>query len=135
MNIQNSRDLRAAYESLNIWRELMQDARHEYDEKISRAEQRIRELKRDIRAYYKRQAAEQERGVYTIRNDWDGFIKVIPLPQDWTRDDAEEFYETEEFLPRPNSIYDCTGQLFTAWHSIVRRAGRWYLYHCISMDV
>lgn len=162
MEIRNSRDLRCAYESLNIWRELMAEAEDKQNKKImdmirnteelwrgtawfemlsaeqdtfqkkmDRARERIRELKRDIRAYNNKETD----GRYVIRNDWDSYVMVIPFPADWEREDVEDYYQTEEFMPRPNSIYDCTGQLFSAWHSIVRRAGRWYLYHSVQLDV
>lgn len=162
MEIRNRRDLRCAYESLNIWRELLSEAQEQqtaklmnmirntkelrtgtewfefftieneaYQKKVDRANARIRELKRDIRRYQNR----EQDGRYAIRNDWDGCIVVIPFPADWEREDVEEYYQANEFMDRPNSLYDCTGQMFSAWHSIVRRAGRWYLYHCVALDV
>ena len=130
MNIRTQRELKAAYESLYIWQELLQGGGKPENE--ARAQERIRQLKRDIRKYHRENT---EQGEYIIGGDWDCCIKVIPMPQDWTRDDAEEYFQAREFIAAPRSMYDCTGKLFTAWHSIKRRAGRWYIYHCICADV
>ena len=162
MIIRNNRDLRCAYELLMIWHELVDEAKAQHTEelmekikntqelkrgsewiemltidyetfqkKIDRANERIRQLKQDIRTYNNRKQDDR----YAIHNDYDGYIEVVPFPTDWTRNDVEEYFNEYERMECPNSPYDCTGELFTAWHSIVRRAGRWYLYHCVRIDV
>ena len=117
--IRNKSDLEVAYTVLEACKE---KAKHE----------RIKELKRAIREYNKR-----ERDRWLVHDDGiDGYTELILLPEDIkTRRQAIRYfldYEYSECIP---SMYDCTGQRFTWSYKVVNRRGRWYVYHSVGFDV
>ena len=60
----------------------------------------------------------------------------MPLPKTITDEEtAREWFEYNEYMHIRPSMYDCTGQLFTSWYKIIERNGRFYAYHCVSLDV
>lgn len=131
MTIHNTKELRDAYSWLRLWEQLLATKAPDDDTRPIVLD-RIAEQKRDIRRYHNR----PDIGRYAIRDDGDSAIVVLPLPEDiTTKEEAERFFRENEYIEYRPTYYDCTGQLFTSWHSILRRAGRWYLYHCISRDV
>lgn len=88
------------------------------------------DLKRSIREY-------RDRPTLNIIKEYgiDGFIELDALPEQIeTELDAEEYFEENMRLVCTPSQYDCTGQLFTSWHKLVKRRGRWYVYHAIACD-
>lgn len=60
-----------------------------------------------------------------------------PLPEHIkSREDAVEYFEEYEYMECEPSQYDCTGQLFTSRYCVFQKLdGRWWVYHCIAMDV
>lgn len=68
----------------------------------------------------------------------DGYIILQLLPEflnQYSIEDVKEYFEEQEVIQCPNSLYDCTGKSFTSWYKIFYRHNRWYAYHSISIDV
>lgn len=90
------------------------------------------DAKRAIREYL---TQDNTRG-NIIRSDYDGYVELVEMPEDITNaEQAEGWFEyhlEKEYVP---SAYDCTGQLFTVWHKIFIRRGRYHVYHCVGIDV
>ena len=96
---------------------------------------KIIEVKRDLRAYYKQQDQACTRRIVQDLGI-DGYTEIVELPEYiQTMDCAEDYFNEIEKLTYRNSQYDCTGQLFTVWHSIVNRRGRMWLCHKVRADV
>lgn len=128
MNIQNTRDLRCAYELLMIYGEL--------EPKDAVAEERLHDhvcnLKREIRAFAHRPADETR---IVSDNGMDGHLILFPLPEFLeSKEEAEELFMRDYYLECRPSMYDCTGQAFTSWHKIVERRGRFWAYHSVCYD-
>lgn len=124
MMIKNTRDLRLAYELLNIL------AQHS-DATIPK----IVKLKQKIRAFSNGPAPRSR-----IVKDYglDGYIAVQQLPDftdSYTLDEAVEYFHSVEVIEPPYSMYDCTGRPFTNWFKVFRRHGHWFAYHSVSYDV
>lgn len=123
---------RRAYEELNLMNEIKKSL-GDNQNVIETLEDKIVKMKRYIRKYHKEDVNNrrivQDRGI-------DGYVVLIYLP-DWikTKEEAEDWFEVNEYMECPNSPYDCTGALFTGWHYIAKRNGRWELWHCICADV
>ncbi len=96
-------------------------------------QQFIRQIKEEIRKRNKETVSDRR-----IIHDYgiDGYILRVECPEYVkTKFDAEEwFHENEELFYYP-SPYDCTGQLFTSWHSLFNVNGKWICYYGISCDV
>lgn len=93
----------------------------------------VKDVKRNIRNYYKQNAKRNRR---IVHGDFDYFVELVELPEFIeTQDMASEYFEENIRLVCMPSQYDCTGQLFTSWYKPVKRNGRWYVYHGVSMDV
>ena len=133
MEIRTKRDLRNAYETLLLYKSLETECVNSSDT-LQRVKNYIRRLKSDIRTYNHERNSDKGYTIYPVKN-WDSYIEVNVFPDGWSKEDAEEWFYENEFIPRPGGQYDCTGKRFTSWHSIVKRAGQYYLYHCISLDV
>ena len=52
-----------------------------------------------------------------------------------SQETADEWFQYNEYMECIPSAFDCTGQRFTSWYKLVERNGRWWAYHCISVDV
>lgn len=120
--IQNDRELRTAYEILDILA----------DREGDRANQHRNGIKRAIREYRDR-SIEQER---VIKQDYDSLLVVLQLPQELkTFDQADAYFQRNYYREAWPSMYDCTGQIFTTWYKIFRRGGQYWAYHATAMDV
>lgn len=118
--IKNKYDLRNAYEYLGILKEL------------GKPIDRMAEIKRAIREY-----SHKEKAVRIIKdNGIDGYVTLIELPDFLeNQQDAEEFFEEYLVIHAKPSMYDCTGQSFTAWYKVFKRRNRFYAYHSVGFDV
>lgn len=115
-------NLRAAYDILHILADQEGDKVEEYRVQIKRA----------IRAYNKRPIDE----ALVIEQSSDGLLTVFPLPADLkTEYAAKDYFVDHHLLAAPNSMYDCTGKVFTVWFKIFRRRGQFWAYHATAMDV
>lgn len=127
MKIKNRKDLRTSYELLHMYKKIYGSELHG-DLKIN-----VNKLKVAIRNYNKMPAfGRLVRYSYT-----DGFVCVIDMPKYFDNLDESEVkkhFEENHIAPRPNLMYDCTGQAFTSWFKVVRRGGRWVVYHSIKFD-
>lgn len=121
--INNIRDLRIAYETI----ELVKDFYDRTTDK-AKAEKHVLDLKQAIRAYNRRKSDRR-----IIRGDYDGYIELIEVPQGIT--DVDAWFDDNERLTAMPSMYDCTGQLFTVWYKVVKRHGRYMVYHSVGADV
>ena len=109
MQIRSENDLKLAYETINSFKEMMPMA-----QKPDAALEYIKELKRDIRGFFRKEKEKLQRRL--------------------VKDAAVYFEENEVMTCRP-SIYDCTGQAFTSWYKIVERSGSLWAYHSVCFDV
>ena len=120
--IRDKRDLKIAYAILL-----------DLKDRESVNEERMIALKRNIRAYNKKQLEprpiciyEDNYGYYTLLEQFPNFID--------NEDDAEEYFDACMRLECTPSQYDCTGQHFTVGHKIFWRRGKLYVYHHIAVD-
>lgn len=144
--IANSRDYRIGYEIL-----------HEIQERLSeeggnteRRQERLVELKRNLRQYAHRNTAVFDAGMgfmceHRLVKDYgmDGYVELVSIPEvfDTLEDDADGnpgadtfFKHFLEIHARP-SQYDCTGQAFTSWYYLFKRHGQYWAYHSVGFDV
>ncbi len=123
MKVRNSSDLKGAYKILNI---------------ISKcgATERFKEIvvkqKREIRKYHKKRSDRK-----IVKDDGiDGYTLLIELPETLENlQDAEEYFKGHEVICATPSMFDCTGQAFTAWFKVFRRRDKFFAYHTIRFDV
>lgn len=130
MMIRNKKDLQIAYIILRSYTTMVP-----LKGKEQAVQEKIRELKTEIRGYFRKKAQEVQRSIvkdYGI----DGYVVLYQLP-DFLKnaEDATEYFEEEERMVCCPSMYDCTGQAFTSWYKIFERRGRMWVYHSIAFDV
>ena len=126
MDIRNDRDLREAYEIINTLAWFIDQC-----DDPTKASHTIDSIKRKIRSYYKAQDAKRHDTLvksYGI----DGYIVRFDMPD--VSDPEAWFDDNERLVCRP-SMYDCTGQAFTAWRKFATLGGRKVCYHSIGFDV
>lgn len=126
IEIRGREDLRLAYELLRAFQHSERRAALAYEEA---------ELKRRIHAFCRQQPTRPR----IISDDGiDGYIELVEMPaafDEWSKEDVAEWFEDNRTLECRPSAYDCTGQAFTSWFKVVRRRGRWFVYHCVCFDV
>lgn len=129
VDIRNSGDLKATYEVLMDIQALRPLPGRE-----EAVQEHIRELKKDIRDYFRQQKND---GRCIIRDDGiDGYIELVMLPEYLnTKDSAAAYFEEKEVFQCPNLPGGCTGQPFTCWYRIVCRQGKMWAYHRVAYDV
>ena len=73
----------------------------------------IRELKKDIRDYFRQQEKDSE--LYIIYdNEINGYMELVKLPEClYTKEGAEPYFEENEVLRCQDLPDECTGYLFT----------------------
>lgn len=126
MMIRSSRDLKIAYETIGLYKELIGECACR-----DHAAKRIVDLKRDIRSFSHKESDRQ-----IVKDNGDSWVVLITLPgYIRSKDEAVEYFEWREYMECPHSIYDCTGKLFTCWYKVFERNGKWMAYHCIAADV
>lgn len=125
MCIKNNEDLRRSYMLLGMYkeREVSNDGFFLLSENT----------KREIRDFLK---AKEEEEKVVVKDDYCGFVEKFIAPE-WvtTREEAEQYFMDEEFIPVYHSQYDCTGRPFTRWYKPFERNGRWSYYHSVGYDV
>ena len=129
VDIRNGGDLKATYEVLMDIQALRPLPGRE-----EAVQEHIRELKRDIRDYFRQQ---KDDGRRIIRDDGiDGYIELVMLPEYLnTKDSAAAYFEEKEVFQCPNLPGGYTGQPFTCWYRIVCRQGKMWAYHRVAYDV
>lgn len=129
VDIRNSGDLKATYEVLMDIQALRPLPGRE-----EAVQEHIRELKKDIRDYFRQQKND---GRCIIRDDGiDGYIELVMLPEYLnTKDSATAYFEEKEVFQCPNLPGGCTGQPFTCWYRIGCRQGKMWAYHRVAYDV
>lgn len=132
MDYETKHRLWGYYEAIQICKELCEQQGYDVNE-IAKDE--IIKKKRKIREIYKRENEKPERHI-VHENGIDGYIELLRLPEEiTTRETADEWFQYNEYMECISSVFDCTEQRFTSWYKLVERNGRWWAYHCISMDV
>lgn len=130
MYVANDLDLRAAYKDLIDWEKEISGTRF-----FSSIDAIIKKLKKGIRDYFKRENQNKARLV-KWDPDGDGEIWFEELPEIiTTKEAAEEWFMYHRYEEVTPSIYDCTGQLYTAWYKVFKRNGKYVVYHFICRDV
>lgn len=129
--IMNKADLRHAYEWLHITQDLKgkcknEDVRERYELAYKSA----------IRAYHKRKD-EYHAGHKCIKDyGIDGGVFLITVPENIrTGWGARQWFMENEYREYQPSPYDCTGQVITNWWKLIKRNGKYYIYHRFSFDV
>lgn len=131
VGIRSQKDLRLAYESLNLIKELKAE-KGSVGTGISEYEKKT---KQNIREYHKKKAKSSEETRF-IAGDYDSYVLLEKLPDFVkTKEQAEEIFDEDYRLIAYPSQFDCTGQKFTTGHKIVKRGDKFYCYHSISLDV
>lgn len=132
MDYETKHRLRGYYEAIQICKELCEQQGYDVNEICG---DKILKRKRKIREIYKRENEKPERHI-VHENGIDGYIELLRLPEEiTTRETADEWFKYNEYMECVPSAFDCTGQRFTNWYKLVERNGRWWAYHCISVDV
>lgn len=134
--IRDSEDLRFKYATL-LWLKKIKDKYYSLD--IDSYNDSVKEIKREIRNYYKREGERKERLIkdYGI----DGSIVLVELPSEINSikidsfELAEEYFKAYEYRRCRLSMYDCTGDSYTVWYKIIKRNNKFYAYHYIGFDV
>lgn len=125
MKIRNTHDVKMAYETIRMLQTI-----------TPLPAQYIAGLKKDIRAFNRRQEEENRERRIVESEGIDGFTELIRFPEQiQTEEEAEVYFRNNEYRECAPSAYDCTGQAFTAWYKIFARRGRMMAYHCIRFDV
>lgn len=129
VDIRNSGILKATYEVLMDIQALRPLPGRE-----EAVQEHIRELKKDIRDYFRQQKDDERR---IIRDDRiDGYIELVMLPEYLnTKDSTAAYFEEKEVFQCPNLPGGCTGQPFTCWYRIICRQGKMWAYHRVAYDV
>lgn len=122
------------YHDAGLWTILLREKEGRIES--PEAKERHDEIKRAIRRFYKKvcdKAAVGETGF----GEYDYFTRKYPLPEYIeTKAEAEEYFEEYEWMHCHPSQYDCTGQIFTTRYCVFQKPdGRWWVYHCMAMDV
>lgn len=121
--------------SRELWKNLIifEELNREHPCKF--AEDKIYWYKKEIRNQYSVWAQEWKH-THLVKNDYDYMVEKTVYPYEGeTLEEMEEFFEEYFRIPYYDRGYDCTGQLFTSWHSIFKINGNWIIYHAISRDV
>ena len=136
--IHNTRELYCRMESLRYWQDLLQQVRicDTTDEDQRHMERTIVEAKRTIRTYYRTHRCSFEDDPRIVRDDgMDGCIVLIPVPERIDDEEtAEAWYMNNHYAQLRYSAYDCTGQIYTSWHKIIKRGSRYYVYQSLHCD-
>lgn len=121
--------------SRELWKNLIIFEEFNREHPCKFAEDKIYWYKKEIRNQHK-EWEQANKHTWVVKNHWDFIIeKSIYADDGETIGEMEEFFENYFQIPYYDRGYDCTGQLFTSWHSIFKVNGNWIIYHCISMDV
>ena len=128
--IRNGGDLKMAYEIL-----MEMQALQPLPGREEAAQGHIRELKKDIRDYFRQLEKDNERRII-CDNGINGYIELVRLPESlYIKDSAESYFEEKEVLQCPDLPGGCTGHPFTRWYRIICRQGRMWAYHKAAYDV
>ena len=97
----------------------------------------IVDLKRKIRRIDREAENRKDPYSHIVKSDFDGYWEkiVFPVEEDDTLEDAEAFFANYYEMPYRPTYYDCTGQLFTAYHSTFKVGDKWIIYHRVDMDI
>lgn len=132
MDYETKHRLWGYYEAIQICKELCEQQGYDVNEIYG---DEIIKKKRKIRDIYKQENENPERHI-VHDNGINGYIELFQLPEEiTTRETADEWFQYNEYMEYVPSAFDCTGQRFTSWYKLVERNGRWWAYHCISVDV
>lgn len=109
VHIRNRSELKVAYEVL-----MEMQALKPLPGREEAVREHTRELKKDIRNYFRQQEKDSERHI--ICDDGiDGYTELVMLPESlYTKDSAEAYFEEKEVIRCPDLPGGCTGHSFTS---------------------
>ena len=107
MQIRSENDLKLAYETINSFKEILPMA-----QKTDAALEYIKELKRDIRGFFRKEKEKLQRRLVKD-NGIDGYIVLMQLPSFLnSKEDAAVYFEENEVMTcRPASLEEATQQV------------------------
>lgn len=127
LNIRNYEDARLAYILLR---------------EVERAgvcgETAAKKFKSAIRGFYKRipDGDELIQDGHFVHADHDSFTYCAYMPDEVKSvPDARTWFMNHMYREKPNSLYDCTGWVYTSDYHIFKRGNRYGVYHTMAMDV
>lgn len=132
MDYETKLRLRLYYDTIQTYKELCERRGYNFNEVFGDL---LLEKKKKIRDIYKQENEKPERHIVRD-NGIDGYIELVQLPKEIkTRETSDGWFLCNEYMECIPSAYDCTGQKFTSWYRLIKRNGRWWVYHSISVDV
>ena len=110
VHIRNRSDLKMAYEVLMDMQVLRPLPGRE-----EAVREHIRELKKDIREYFRQQEKDSERHII-CDDGTNGYTELVRLPESlYTKASADSYFEEKEVLRCPDLPGECTGHPVTCW--------------------
>ncbi len=132
MEVNNKNDARVAFDIIKGVTDCVINENGRKAHKLLNNASHLIELKREVRRYIKECS-----NSYIIKDDGiDGYIELIKLPSNINSlEGATNYFEQHYYQRFVCSMYDCTGQSFTAWYRIFKRGNGYVVYHCVRFDV
>ena len=141
--IKNKKDLKQAYS----WMRFIEKTFAENGVGKGISENYLKELKRDIRSYAKKNRNLYDNGYFKFESRYaysygdsdTGYVELIQFPLFFgsinSIEEADEFFREWFYVEPYYTYYDCTGRPFTSWYHVFERDGRYYAYHRVAYDV
>ena len=126
---------RERYEALKMYKSILDRDNYINSFLVLKYKHRIRETIRKRGTYYTIAGITVENET-CIHSDYDSALIKIDLGSvDKISKAQVKRFCAEIWMDRPNSIYDCTGILFTVWIRYKILHGHWIVYHEYHADV
>lgn len=131
MNIKSYREVKFAYEMINIFTEADNKTPTEGVKNL------IAQYKRNCREFYKSQRDYFEMESRVIKQNNYGSVTILTKFPSYIKsmEEAEEYFKEYLYKKCYYTPYDCSGQIFTVWYSIFKRNNEYIVYHCEAMDI
>ena len=126
----NSKGTRELYEMLRMLENITPvKGQEKYRDEV------VRDIKKTIRGRKNGHGYEADHSIVG-EGSYDGWLEKVWLPKNiQTKEDADMWFQENEYLEARPSQYDCTGQKSTCWYHIGKLNGQFVAYHRISVDV
>ena len=132
MEVKSRNDARIAFEIIKSVTDCVTKDNGRKAHRLLSDANHLAELKREVRRYVK-----ESSNSHIIRDDGiDGYVELIKLPSDIdSLESAINYFGQHYYQSFICSMYDCTGQSFTAWYRIFKRGNGYIVYQCVGFDV
>lgn len=95
----------------------------------------MKDYRLKAREIYRDEESRKDPYRVNVINRGDDYVeKLVADYNGETLEEVEEWFHENYYREYWNKGYDCTGQLFTYWHSIFLVDSKWIIYHCIAID-